>query len=301
MKKILTFLIVALTCTGAFGFAPSLRHSPIVHRRGSLITRAAENRVQVSLTKPMGLVFEENDPKLGGIYVSEVGEGSVATGKVEVKDQLVSIDGASTLGMGFDDAMDLLVEADSVKVALQFARGEDPVLLHNPRTFFDIEIDGAPAGRLEFTLRADVVPDTANNFRILCEGKLGSTKRYKDSRFHRIIPGFMAQGGDFESGDGRGGSSVYGKYFRDENFVLKHEGPGTLSMANAGRNTNGSQFFVCTADTPFLDKKHVVFGKLVKGFEVLEKMEAAGTKSGTPTAPVYISDAGVLDLSLSLK
>ena len=247
-----------------------------------------------TLTKPMGLVFEENDAQLGGIYVSEVSEGGAAAtaGTVAPADQLVAVDGVSTRGASFDDAMDLLVAASEGGVALQLARGEDPVLLHNPRCFFDIEIGGAPAGRIEMTLRADVVPETANNFLKLAKGTLGKTKRYKGSRFHRVIPGFMCQGGDFDRGDGTGGSSVYGRFFRDENFVLKHEGAGTLSMANAGRNTNGSQFFICLDDTPWLNGKHVVFGKVVAGAETIRAMAAVGSQSGATSQPVRIVDSG---------
>ena len=249
-----------------------------------------------TLTKPMGLVFEENDAQLGGIYVSEVSEGGAAAtaGTVAPADQLVAVDGVSTRGASFDDAMDLLVAASEGGVALQLARGEDPVLLHNPRCFFDIEIGGAPAGHIEMTLRADVVPETANNFLKLAKGTLGATKRYKGSRFHRVIPGFMCQGGDFERGDGTGGSSVYGRFFRDENFILRHEGAGTLSMANAGRNTNGSQFFICTGETEFLDGKHVVFGKVTRGMDVLAAIEAVGSKSGQTSSRVVIADAGAL-------
>ena len=160
--------------------------------------------------------------------------------------------------------------------------------------YFDISIGGAPAGRIEMTLRADVVPETANNFLKLAKGTLGATKRYKGSRFHRVIPGFMCQGGDFERGDGTGGSSVYGRFFRDENFILRHEGAGTLSMANAGRNTNGSQFFICTGETEFLDGKHVVFGKVTRGMDVLAAIEAVGSKSGQTSSRVVIADAGAL-------
>ncbi|KAJ1730454.1 hypothetical protein LPJ61_002998 [Coemansia biformis] len=161
-----------------------------------------------------------------------------------------------------------------------------------PRVFFDIAVDGKPLGRIEMELRSDLVPKTAENFRALCTGEKGFG--YRGSIFHRVIPQFMLQGGDFTNHNGTGGKSIYGEKFADEDFSLKHTEPGLLSMANAGPNTNGSQFFITTVKTAWLDGKHVVFGKVISDLQLIKDIESLGSASGKPSKKIEIVDCGQL-------
>eukprot|EP00123_Amoebidium_parasiticum_P013729 comp22119_c0_seq2/m.32332 comp22119_c0_seq2/g.32332 ORF comp22119_c0_seq2/g.32332 comp22119_c0_seq2/m.32332 type:complete len:199 (-) comp22119_c0_seq2:320-916(-) len=171
-------------------------------------------------------------------------------------------------------------------------RNHFTVKMANPKVFFDMTVGGAPAGRVVMELRADVVPKTAENFRALCTGEKGFG--FKNSTFHRVIPQFMCQGGDFTNHNGTGGKSIYGKRFDDENFLLKHDAEGLLSMANAGPNTNGSQFFITTVVTPWLDGRHVVFGKVVEGMDVVKAIERLGSRNGVTQKRIVVEDCGEL-------
>lgn len=167
----------------------------------------------------------------------------------------------------------------------------------NPVVFLDISIADRPAGRIEITLRADVVPRTAENFRCLCTGERstpGKNLWYKGSIFHRVIPNFMMQGGDFQRSNGTGGESIYGPKFPDESFILRHTGAGQLSMANSGPNSNGSQFFITYVETPWLDGKHVVFGNVTNGMEVVHEISKFGSSHGRTSAEIKIVDCGQL-------
>jgi cyclophilin family peptidyl-prolyl cis-trans isomerase len=156
--------------------------------------------------------------------------------------------------------------------------------------FFKVDFGAGKEGKIVFELFDKVVPKTAANFRALCTHEKGFG--YKDSHFHRIIPNFMAQGGDFTKHNGTGGKSIYGRVFADENFTLKHDIPYLLSMANAGPNTNGSQFFITFKPTTWLNGKHTVFGKVIEGKEVVELLHGLGTENGEPRSKATIIDCG---------
>lgn len=190
------------------------------------------------------------------------------------------------------------------KFLIQFRDSDHVTSKNNPRVFFDIEIDGEKAGRIQMELFQTVNPKTCENFRALCTGEKGVGKsgkklHYKGSIFHRVIPGFMCQGGDFTNFNGTGGESIYGTKFEDEwyenELFITHNSPGMLSMANSGKNTNGSQFFITTKRCKWLDCKHVVFGQVESGWDVVKAIEAVGSNSGSPNKKVVIADCGQLE------
>jgi cyclophilin family peptidyl-prolyl cis-trans isomerase len=163
----------------------------------------------------------------------------------------------------------------------------------NSKVFLDIAINNNYIGRIEIELFTDIVPNTAENFRSICAGDRGLT--YKGCKFHRVIPNFMLQSGDITNNNGTGGLSIYGRTFNDENFILRHEKAGLLSMANSGPNTNGSQFFITTIATPWLDGKHVVFGRVINGMNIVTEIESLGTQSGNTYQNIVITNCGQLN------
>jgi peptidylprolyl isomerase len=175
-----------------------------------------------------------------------------------------------------------------------------PAKEDRPMTFFDISIDSKLIGRIIFELFSDIVPKTCENFKFLCQNHT-KYESYLNTRIHKIIPDNYIQGGDITRGDGRGGRSIYGDYFEDENFIAKHKIEGLLSMANKGPNTNNSQFIITLFPLPWLDGKHVVFGRVIKGYDVVRKIENCGSENGKVKKNVVISNCGVVGNNFGLK
>ncbi|CBK20464.2 Peptidyl-prolyl cis-trans isomerase [Blastocystis hominis] len=190
-----------------------------------------------------------------------------------------------------------LARNGGVYVILRYVQKREPRI--TKRVFFDIEIDGQKVGRIVMGLFGRTAPRTVENFRALCTGEKGIGRsgmplHYKGTVFHRIIPHLMIQGGDITAGNGTGGESIYGHRFPNENFRMKHVGPGLLSMVNSGPNANGSQFFITTVKAQWLDRRHVVFGRVIEGMKIVKMIEALGTGNGTPLKKVVIADSGEL-------
>ncbi|KAJ3143221.1 hypothetical protein HK100_000020 [Physocladia obscura] len=241
--------------------------------------------IKVSLAKPSKMKLDQNKP----VWSDEAWLREHTLKENDTLDAVAAAAAAQRDDSGADESVVKTKDDEGAEPsAKRIKQTKD-----NPRVFFDIEIGGAKAGRIIMELRADVVPKTVKNFMTLCTHEKGFG--YKKSIFHRIIPEFMCQGGDFTKHNGTGGKSIYGDTFADENFVLRHIKPGTLSMANAGPNTNGSQFFLTLAETKWLDEKHVVFGHVVSGMDVVKKMEKMGSSSGKPSKKVMIADCGELN------
>jgi len=245
--------------------------------------------IRVNIAKPMKIKEGSSRPVWADdMWLQKYAGATLSSGeKEEEKPDKESSEAAEQKET--DEVEEAQVEQSAEAKELEEERSK---MSSNPQVYFDIRIDGQFSGRLRIMLRKDVCPITVENFRCLCTHEKGFG--YKGSALHRIIPGFMAQGGDFTKGDGTGGKSIFGKKFEDENFTLKHTGAGILSMANSGKNTNGSQFFLTFARTEWLDGKHVVFGQVIQGLEVLKKIEACGTKAGKPTKKVIIANCGEL-------
>ncbi|XP_048048451.1 E3 SUMO-protein ligase RanBP2 isoform X7 [Megalobrama amblycephala] len=195
---------------------------------------------------------------------------------------------AESFRRAFVDCQSLMSRADCAQMSVAEALSRDT----NPVVYFDMGVDGEPAGRIVMELFAHIVPKTAENFRALCTGEKGFG--FHSSVFHRIVPDFMCQGGDITNGDGTGGKSIYGGKFEDENFDVRHTGPGLLSMANRGRDTNSSQFFITLKKAEHLDFKHVAFGFVKDGMDVVKRIAELGTKDGKPTKTITITDCGQL-------
>lgn len=264
------------------------------------IVVSTEGGIGLDLVEAMDM----GDQRGGMVMVGGVRPGSNAekTNKFRVGDVLVGLDSVSVEGFNYDLTMDQLIERvekgpSDLKITVQRLVSASNLEVITEKVFFEVAVAGEPAGRIVIGLYGNATPKTCENFRALCTGEKGMGNKgkplsYKGSPFHRIIPSFMLQAGDFTDMNGMGGESIYGDTFADENFLIPHTNAGLLSMANAGPNTQSSQFFITTAATPWLNGKHVVFGKIVEGMDVVRAVEKLGSPSGQPSKVVTIAQCG---------
>ena len=207
----------------------------------------------------------------------------------------------NNLDNNLDNELKLIFEKNNPKLQTTFSTNLNQFEGNStlPKVYLNIKAGPKDLGQIIIKLFTNNVPKTCENFRILCSGERGYTRTgkklsYKDSPFHRIIPGFMIQGGDIENGDGTGKMSIHGESFEDESFLIQHNKPGIVSMANSGPDSNGCQFFIITNPQPHLDRKHVAFGQVIHGMDIIKKLEEFGTEDGTPKTKVIISDCGLI-------
>ncbi|TXG66266.1 hypothetical protein EZV62_007541 [Acer yangbiense] len=266
--------------------------------------KESEERMKSWISKEIGKIAPERKEK-------DLDEGRASSHKAvddTVEDIISPLHNFSD-GEKFEKDLDkeVVEEVENVVEKVEVVKANDKeeienvvdTVMANPRVFFDLSIDGIPAGRIVMELFADSTPITSENFRALCTGEkgigtVGKPLHYKGSTFHRVIPGYMVHGGDITQGNGTGGESIYSPSFTDGNFVKKHIGPGILSMAKTSTLGNGSQFCICTTKTEWLDRKQVVFSEMVEGFDVLKAIDQISSSSGLPSKTVMIIDCGQL-------
>ncbi|XP_042593541.1 E3 SUMO-protein ligase RanBP2-like [Cyprinus carpio] len=259
---------------------PVKKRYRVVMRREQVLNVCANHTISPSIElKPMNIS--------ANALVWTATDYSEGVGKVEqLAAKFKTPELAESFRRAFTDCQTHMTQTDAAQTSATEALSQKS----NPVVFFNITIDGEDAGRIVMELFAHIVPKTAENFRALCTKEKGFG--YHQSVFHRIIPGFMCQGGDITNHDGTGGNSIYGNKFEDENFEVRHTGSGLLSMANHGRDTNNSQFFITLKKAEHMDFKHVAFGFIKEGMNVVRRIGELGTKDGKPTKTITISKCG---------